>query len=92
MLIGFKAGIGLVIVLDQVPKLLGVHLDKDGFFAPAGYRSCAARVLLPTVAVGAVMIVMLLAIKRFSRRCRRRWLRWRAASPAWACSASTLQA
>src|SRR4249920_2004827 len=25
VLTGFKAGIGLVIVLDQVPKLLGIH-------------------------------------------------------------------
>ncbi len=32
VLTGFKAGIGLVIVLDQVPKLLGVHLTKTGFF------------------------------------------------------------
>src|SRR5262249_2900355 len=32
VLIGFKAGIGLVIVLDQVPKLLGIHIDKHGFF------------------------------------------------------------
>jgi len=32
VLTGFKAGIGLVIVLDQVPKLLGIHIDKEGFF------------------------------------------------------------
>jgi len=32
VLTGFKAGIGLVIVLDQVPKLLGLHLAKHGFF------------------------------------------------------------
>ena len=32
VLTGFKAGIGLVIVLDQVPKLLGLHIDKHGFF------------------------------------------------------------
>ncbi len=32
VLTGFKAGIGLVIVLDQLPKLLGVHLAKAGFF------------------------------------------------------------
>ena len=31
VLTGFKAGIGLVIVLDQVPKLLGVHITKEGF-------------------------------------------------------------
>nr|MCU0966814.1 SulP family inorganic anion transporter [Burkholderiaceae bacterium] len=28
VLTGFKAGIGLVIVLDQVPKLLGIHITK----------------------------------------------------------------
>src|SRR5215469_2765137 len=28
VLIGFKAGIGVVIVLDQIPKLLGVHIAK----------------------------------------------------------------
>src|SRR5512143_3198900 len=32
VLTGFKAGIGLVIVLDQLPKLLGLHIDKHGFF------------------------------------------------------------
>jgi sulfate permease, SulP family len=32
VLTGFKAGIGLVIVLDQVPKLLGLHIAKQGFF------------------------------------------------------------
>jgi high affinity sulfate transporter 1 len=32
VLTGFKAGIGLVIVLDQVPKLIGVHIEKHGFF------------------------------------------------------------
>ena len=32
VLTGFKAGIGLVIVLDQVPKLLGIHITKANFF------------------------------------------------------------
>ena len=32
VLTGFKAGIGLVIVVDQLPKLLGVHIEKTGFF------------------------------------------------------------
>lgn len=32
VLTGYKAGIGLVIVLDQVPKLLGIHFHKQGFF------------------------------------------------------------
>ena len=32
LLTGFKAGIGVVVVVDQLPKLLGVHIDKNGFF------------------------------------------------------------
>jgi high affinity sulfate transporter 1 len=32
VLTGFKAGIGVVIVVDQVPKLLGIHFAKGGFF------------------------------------------------------------
>ena len=35
VLTGFKAGIGLVIVLDQVPKLLGIHFTKHSFFFDA---------------------------------------------------------
>lgn len=33
VLTGFKAGIGLVILLDQAPKLFGLHLAKHSFFA-----------------------------------------------------------
>ena len=32
VLTGFKSGIGLVIIVDQIPKLLGVHIEKAGFF------------------------------------------------------------
>ena len=32
VLTGFKAGVGFVIVVDQVPKLLGIHFQKEGFF------------------------------------------------------------
>ena len=32
VLTGFKAGIGMVIVLDQLPKLLGIKIHKEGFF------------------------------------------------------------
>ena len=31
VLVGFKAGIALVIVLDQLPKLLGIHFPKGTF-------------------------------------------------------------
>jgi len=32
VLTGFKAGVGVVIVVDQVPRLLGIHFQKGGFF------------------------------------------------------------
>ena len=32
VLTGFKTGIAIVIVVDQVPKLLGIHFHKGGFF------------------------------------------------------------
>ena len=33
VLTGFKAGIGLVILLDQAPKLFGLHIHEASFFA-----------------------------------------------------------
>src|SRR5262245_10091820 len=32
VLVGFKAGIGLVIVVDQLPKFLGLEIHKGGWF------------------------------------------------------------
>jgi len=32
VLTGFKAGIAVIIVLDQLPKLLGIHFTKGSFF------------------------------------------------------------
>ena len=31
VLIGFKAGVGVVIIVDQLPKILGVHFEKGSF-------------------------------------------------------------
>ena len=36
VLVGFKAGIGLVIVVDQLPKFFGVHMTR-----PAGCTICS---------------------------------------------------
>lgn len=69
VLIGFKAGIGLVIVLDQVPKLLGIHFDKGSFF----HNVLAIVHGIPdasvaTLAVGASMIALLVALEHFVPR------------------------
>ena len=69
VLIGFKAGIGLVIVLDQLPKLLGVHIDKGAFFH--NVRAILAAVpdtSLPTLAVGVGTLLVLLGLERFFPR------------------------
>ncbi len=69
VLIGFKAGIGLVIVLDQVPKLLGIHFHKSSFV-----RDLLATIdglpdtSVTTLTVGIVMIALLVGVERFLPR------------------------
>lgn len=67
VLTGFKAGIGVVIVLDQIPKLLGIHFPKGTFLQNlmATFRS-VPHTNLVTLAVGVCMIVLLIAIERFT--------------------------
>ena len=69
VLIGFKAGIGLVIVLDQLPKLLGVHFDKGNFFhnLVATIREIP-HTSVPTFAVGAGTILLLVGIQHLLPR------------------------
>ena len=63
VLIGFKAGIGIVIVLDQIPKLLGIHIPRGTFVqqsardrrAPSRRRRCRrspSRVAMIAILVG----------------------------------------
>jgi SulP family sulfate permease len=65
VLTGFKAGIGLVIVLDQVPKLLGIHITKQGFFTDL--LSVAHHIpdtSLLTLAVAAATFAILIGMER----------------------------
>ena len=65
VLVGFKAGIGLVIVLDQVPKILGIHFAKGSFFHNILAIAKGSLDASPTtVAVGIVMIVVLLGFEK----------------------------
>ena len=69
VLTGFKAGIGLVIVLDQVPKLLGIHFDKGSFFHNfASIVQALPESSMVIVAVGGVTMVVLIAFERFFPR------------------------
>src|SRR3954471_6700908 len=63
VLIGFKAGIGCVIVLDQVPKLFGVHFIKGSFLHNLGATFGAIpQTHLLTLAVGVITILLLVGI------------------------------
>jgi len=65
VLTGFKAGIGLVIVLDQVPKLLGIHITKQGFFPDLlGVAQHLPQTSLLTLAVAVATLVILVAMER----------------------------
>jgi high affinity sulfate transporter 1 len=69
VLVGFKAGIGLVIVFDQVPKLLGLHIAKVGFLRDlVTLVRALPGTSLATLAVGIVMIVLLAGIEHLAPR------------------------
>jgi high affinity sulfate transporter 1 len=69
VLIGFKAGIAFVIVLDQIPKLLGVHIAKGNFVHNlVATLQTVPQTSLPTLVVGIMMIVSLIGIARFFPR------------------------
>ncbi|GAU85945.1 SulP family inorganic anion transporter [Bosea sp. BIWAKO-01] len=65
VLTGFKAGIGLVILLDQAPKLFGVHITKQSFFADvlSVVRALPETSLL-TAAVAAATAIVLIGMER----------------------------
>src|SRR5512136_1640671 len=69
VLIGFKAGIGLVIVVDQIPKLLGIHFQKGGFLHNLlAILGGLPETSMATLAVGAIMIAILVGIEWFRPR------------------------
>jgi high affinity sulfate transporter 1 len=69
VLAGFKAGIGAVIVVDQVPKLLGVHIEKAGFFRDvARIVRALGQASLVTVLVSVAAVAVILGLKRWLPR------------------------
>lgn len=65
ILTGFKAGIGLVIILDQLPKLLGIHINKQGFIRD--FFSLIDQLpnsSMTTVLVAASALLILLGMER----------------------------
>ena len=69
VLIGFKAGIGVVIVLDQVPKLLGFHITRGPFFRNVlATLAHVPQTSAVTLSIAAAMLVILVGLERFAPR------------------------
>ncbi len=65
VLTGFKTGIALVIVLDQLPKLLGFHIIKQGFIRDLfSIIHHLPQISLITLAVAAVVLLVLIVMER----------------------------
>jgi SulP family sulfate permease len=64
VLVGFKAGIGVVIVLDQIPKLLGIHIDKGSFIHNVlATVTAIPEAAMPTALVGLGMVLLLIVLE-----------------------------
>jgi sulfate permease, SulP family len=69
VLTGFKAGIGLVIVLDQFPKLLGIHIAKAGFFRDLiDIGRHLPETSVPTLVLALAMLALMLGLEHFAPR------------------------
>jgi high affinity sulfate transporter 1 len=69
VLTGFKSGIGLVIVVDQIPKLLGVHIDRGGFFENvASTLRALPEASGPTLLVTAGTLAAIFGLERLAPR------------------------
>lgn len=69
VLVGFKAGIGIVIVVDQIPKLLGIHFAKGSFFHNiVAMLQAVPHASVATAATGIAMIGILLSMERWLPR------------------------
>jgi sulfate permease, SulP family len=69
VLTGFKAGVGLVIIVDQIPKLFGFHIDKGPFFQNIfSIITHIGQAHVPTVVIALFAIVLVIALEHFSHR------------------------
>lgn len=69
VLTGFKAGIGVVIALDQLPKLLGIHITKAGFFRDIlSIGKHLPETSLPTLLFALAMLTLMLGLEHFAPR------------------------
>ena len=73
VLVGFKAGLGLVIVVDQAPRLLGVHFAKGHFLHNLiSIADHLPQLSVPTASSPRRCLLCSWACSNFSLECRRR--------------------
>jgi high affinity sulfate transporter 1 len=66
VLTGFKSGIGLVIVVDQIPKLLGVHIEKAGFLRDIlAILHHLPQTSVATLVLALVLLALIFGLERF---------------------------
>jgi sulfate permease, SulP family len=69
VLVGFKAGIAVVIIVDQIPKILGIHFAKGTFLHNvAGTVLGLSHLSMATLAVGIGTLLVLTGLERFRPR------------------------
>jgi sulfate permease, SulP family len=69
VLAGFKAGIGLVIVVDQIPKLFGFHIEKVGFFRDIlAMLQHLPQTSAATLVLALATLVLIFGLERFAPR------------------------
>jgi sulfate permease, SulP family len=69
VLTGFKSGIGLVIIVDQIPKLLGVHIDKAGFFRDIlSIVQHLPQTSIATLVLALALLVLMFVMERYTPR------------------------
>ena len=65
VLVGFRAGIGVVILVDQIPKVLGIHFARGTFVQNVlATVNNLPKTSFATLALGLMVMVSLLGIER----------------------------
>ncbi|MFI5642922.1 SulP family inorganic anion transporter [Streptomyces goshikiensis] len=68
VLVGYLAGVALIMIVDQLPRLTGVRVTGSGFFSQLySFALNFSHVHWPTVVLAAAVLVLLLVAPRYWR-------------------------
>jgi sulfate permease, SulP family len=66
VLAGFKAGIGILIFVDQVPKVLGIHIGREAFFRKfLSISQHISETSVPTLVLGLVTLAIVIGVEKW---------------------------